>query len=55
MPTVDDDLVTRLREKYSGQLPICAEAADEIEALRADIARILNSLCRFFDETADRD
>ena len=29
-----DDIVTRLREKYSGQLPICTEAADEIERLR---------------------
>ena len=29
-----DDIVTRLREKYSGQLPICSEAADEIERLR---------------------
>jgi uncharacterized membrane protein len=28
-----DDIVTRLREKYSGQLPICTEAADEIERL----------------------
>lgn len=32
-----DDIVTRLREKYSGQLPICAEAADEIERLRRQI------------------
>jgi hypothetical protein len=29
-----DDIVTRLREKYSGQLPICTEAADEIQRLR---------------------
>ena len=29
-----DDIVTQLREKYQGQLPICAEAADEIERLR---------------------
>jgi hypothetical protein len=28
------DIVTRLREKYLGQLPICLEAADEIERLR---------------------
>lgn len=34
-----DDIVTRLREKYSGQLPICAEAADEIERLRLDRQR----------------
>jgi hypothetical protein len=32
--TMSDDIVTRLREKYSGQLPICLEAADEIERLR---------------------
>ena len=29
-----DDIVSRLREKYAGQLPICSEAADEIERLR---------------------
>ena len=32
-----DDIVTRLRTKYAGQLPICAEAADEIERLRHKI------------------
>ena len=32
-----DDIVTRLRGKYQGQLPICAEAADEIERLRAEL------------------
>lgn len=26
--------MTRLRKKYSGQLPICTEAANEIERLR---------------------
>ena len=31
---VSDDIVTRLRTKYEGQLPICTEAADEIERLR---------------------
>lgn len=35
-----DDIVTRLREKYSGQLPICSEAANEIERLRAAIQKI---------------
>lgn len=35
-----DDIVTRLRGKYQGQLPICAEAADEIERLRAEVARL---------------
>ena len=29
-----DDIVIRLRSKYGGQLPICNEAADEIERLR---------------------
>lgn len=29
-----NDIVTRLRAKYSGQLPICSEAADEIERLQ---------------------
>ena len=31
-----DDIVTRLRQKYQGQLPICNEAADEIERLRVE-------------------
>ena len=31
---MSDDIVTRLRHKYAGQLPICTEAADEIERLR---------------------
>ena len=33
---VSDDLVTRLRTKYGGQLPIAMEAADEIERLRRE-------------------
>lgn len=32
---MSDDIVTRLRDKYKGQLSICTEAADEIERLRA--------------------
>ena len=32
--TMTDDIVTRLRAKYLGQLPIVLEAADEIERLR---------------------
>jgi hypothetical protein len=32
-----DDIVTRLQQKYSGQLPICLEAADEIERLRKEL------------------
>ena len=35
---VTDDIVTRLRHKYAGQLPICAEAAEEIERLRRENA-----------------
>jgi len=42
-----EDIVTRLRKKYGGQLPICIEAADEIERLQhnckhleAEIARL---------------
>lgn len=31
-----DDIVTQLRAKYLGQLPIVLEAADEIERLRAE-------------------
>ena len=37
-----DDIVTRLRRKYAGQLPICTEAADEIERLRAELKQILD-------------
>ena len=33
---MDDDIVTRLRNKYQGQLPIMLEAADEIERLRKE-------------------
>ena len=48
---MSDDIVTRLREKYSGQLPIVLEAADEIERLRALVNRwetcelVAESLC----------
>ena len=38
----NDDIVTRLRSKYGGQLPICAEAADEIERLRLALAELAN-------------
>lgn len=34
---MSDDIVTRLRQKYAGQLPICTEAADEIERLREQL------------------
>ena len=36
-----NDIVTRLREKYSGQLPICSEAASEIEKLRSLVSELL--------------
>ena len=35
-----DDIVTRLRHKYAGQLPICAEAADEIERLNREVLQL---------------
>lgn len=35
-----DDIVTRLRTKYQGQLPICLEAADEIEHLRKELQSV---------------
>jgi hypothetical protein len=35
-----DDIVTRLRNKFGGQLPICAEAADEIERIRIRIGEL---------------
>ena len=46
-----DDIVTRLREKYSGRLPICLEAADEIERLRLVITCLQNEVLRL-DEIA---
>ena len=41
---MSDDIVTRLRRKYAGQLPICAEAADEIERLRAELVQANNQI-----------
>ena len=38
---MSEDIVTRLREKYQGQLLICAEAADEIERLRTHMDALL--------------
>lgn len=35
--TMSDDIVTRLRNKFQGQIQICSEAADEIERLRRSI------------------
>jgi len=45
-----DDIVTRLREKYQGQLPICAEAADEIERLRRTGKELLDALTEMADK-----
>ena len=42
-----DDIVTRLREKYSGQLPICLQAADEIERLREQVERWIQVALKF--------
>lgn len=39
---MNDDIVARLREKYAEQLPICTEAADEIERLRQLVAEYKN-------------
>ena len=39
-----DDIVSRLREKYAGQLPICSEAADEIERLRYELTQANNQI-----------
>lgn len=41
---VADDIVTRLRAKYAGQLPICNEAADEIERLRYELVQANNQI-----------
>ena len=41
---MSDDIVTRLREKYSGQLPICIDAADEIERLRTELTQANNQI-----------
>lgn len=45
-----DDIVTRLREKYSGQLPICSEAADEIERLRKEVGHLQFELDHYICE-----
>jgi hypothetical protein len=37
-----NDIVTRLRSKYQGQLPICLEAADEIERLREELDALVS-------------
>jgi archaellum component FlaC len=41
---MNDNIVTRLRHKYGGQLPICSEAADEIERLRTEITELQTRL-----------
>lgn len=35
---MSDDIVARLRDDYQKTVPLCAEAADEIERLRAELA-----------------
>jgi len=42
--TMTDDIVIRLREKFAGKLPICTEAADEIERLRTEITELQTRL-----------
>lgn len=44
---MSDDIVTRLRQKYSGQLPICSEAADEIERLRKLTSELASMMMPF--------
>ena len=44
---MSDDIVTRLREKYQGQLPICAEAANEIERLRKLTSELASMMMPF--------
>ena len=46
-----DDIATRLRNKYAGQLPICTEAADEIERLRR-VNQILEKVAMNWERTA---
>lgn len=41
---MNNDIVERLRQKYAGQLPICTEAADEIERLRGICDMLANRL-----------
>ena len=50
---MSDDIVTRLRKKYAGQLPICLEAADEIEELRKDLSLQARCIGRHYDQFAD--
>ena len=45
-----DDIVTRLRKKNLGQLPICLEAADEIERLRKENAELLEEIQEVHEE-----
>ena len=49
---VSDDIVTRLRTKYSGQLPIAIEAADEIERLRSVSAMLADEVERLRAEVS---
>lgn len=49
---MSDDIVARLRAKYAAQLPICAESADEIERLRAEVSRLMQIIC---DSSPDDD
>jgi PII-like signaling protein len=48
---MNDDIVTRLRNKYQGQLPIMLEAADEIERLRKVIEEISRERDRWMSQT----
>lgn len=47
-----DDIVTRLRAKYSGQLPIVLEAAFEIERLRYELSEAQNEYQQLWQKYA---
>jgi hypothetical protein len=49
------DIVTRLRGKYSGQLPICTEAADEIERLRNQVRQLETERDQWIRQAIGRD
>ena len=50
-----DDIVTRLRAKYAGQLPICTEAADEIERLRNQVRQLETERDQWIRQAIGRD
>ena len=47
---MSNDLVKRLRDDYQKTVPLCAEAADRIEQLEADLAAERKLKTIYFDE-----